>query len=114
VKKHRASAGKVPVYLRITVNRKRLDISIKRKIDLAFWDDGKGQAKGSRSEAKALNLYLEQLRHHLYDCYQQLEKERKLITVEAVKNRYLGGDERGKTLKDLVEYHNEEMKHELA
>jgi site-specific recombinase XerD len=114
VKKHRASAGKVPVYLRITVNRKRLDISTKRKIDLTYWDDGKGQAKGSRSEAKALNLYLEQVRHHLYDCYQQLEKERKLITAEAVKNRYLGEDERGKTLKDLLEYHNEEMKHELA
>ena len=114
IKKHRVSAGKVPVYLRITVNRKRLDLSIKRKIELSIWDEGKGQAKGSRSEAKALNLYLEQVRHHLYDCYQQLEQERKLVTAEAIKNRYLGEDERGKTLKDLLEYHNEEMKSELA
>ena len=61
-----------------------------------------------------LNAYLKQVRNHLYDCQQQLERERKLITAEAIKSRYLEHDERGKTLKELPEYHNEEMKDKLA
>jgi len=114
VKKHRVSQGKVPVYCRVTVNGVSRDISIKRKIELDRWDNNRGNAKGSRNEIKALNAYLEQVRNRLYESVQDLEKERKLLTAESVKNRYLGKDDRGKTLKQLIEYHNEEMKDELA
>ena len=114
VKKHRISNGKVPVYVRLTINGKRLDISAKRKIPLDNWDEIRGIARGSKNEAKILNNYLEQVRHRLYDCAQELEKERKLLTAEAIKHRYLGSDDYGKTLKQLIEYHNEEMKDELA
>ena len=55
-----------------------------------------------------MNAYLEQVRNQLYDCQQQLERERKLITAESIKSRYLGQDERGKTLKEIIKYHNEE------
>ncbi len=114
IKKHRLSDGKAPVYVRITVDSKRIDLSVKRKVELDRWDETRGLAKGNRPDVKALNTYLEQIRSQLYDCQQQLERERKLITAESVKSRYLGQDERGKTLKELVEYHNEEMKGELA
>ena len=114
VKKHRISNGKVPVYVRLTINGKRLDISAKRKILLDNWDEIRGTVRGSKNEAKALNNYLEQVRHSLYECAQELEKEGKLLTAEAIKYRYLGNDDRGRTLKQLIEYHNEEMKDELA
>ena len=114
VKKYRASDGKAPIYVRITVDSKRIDLSIKRKVAIDRWDEGRGMAKGNRQDVKTLNAYLEQIRNQLYECQQQLEKERKLITAESIKNRYLGQDERGKTLKELIEYHNEEMKDELA
>lgn len=114
VKKHRSFHGKAPIYARITVDGKRTDLSIKRKVESDRWDEVKGSARGNKPEVKVLNKYLEQVRSHLYECQQQLENERKLITAEAIKNRYLGQDERGKTLKELIEYHNEEMKSELA
>ena len=114
VKKHRASHGEVPIYVRITVDGKRVDLSIKRKVALDRWDESRGTAKGNRPDVKALNAYLEQVRNKLYDCQQQLERERKLVTAELIKSRYLGQDERGKTLKEIIEYHNEEMKDELA
>ena len=114
VKKHRISHGEAPIYVRITVDGKRLDLSIKRRVDLDRWDETRGLAKGNRQETKILNAYLEQVRNQLYDCQQQLERERKLITAESIKGRYLGQDERGKTLKEIIEYHNKEMKDELA
>ncbi len=114
IKKYRSTDGKSPIYARITVNGKRVDLSIKRKVEFERWDENRGTVKGNRQDIKMLNAYLEQVRNHLYECHQQLERERKLITAEAIKSRYLGQDERGKTLKELVEYHNEEMKDELA
>ncbi|MEK6480144.1 site-specific integrase [Catalinimonas sp. 4WD22] len=114
VKKHRVSKGEVPIYVRITVNGNRVDLSIKRKVLLDRWDERRGLAKGNKQDIKSLNIYLEQVRNQLFDCHHQIEKERKLLTAEAIKNRYIGRDERGKTLKELIEYHNEEMKDELA
>ena len=114
VKKHRVSNDEVPIYVRITVDGKRVDLSIRRKVALDRWDESRGTAKGNRPDVKTLNAYLEQVRNKLYDCQQQLERERKLVTAESIKSRYLGQDERGKTLKEIIEYHNEEMKDELA
>ena len=42
--------GTTPIYMRITVNGKRLDISVKRTIVDKNWHAGKGMAKGSREE----------------------------------------------------------------
>ena len=114
VKKHRANNGEVPIYVRITVDKKRVDLSIRRRVALERWDENRGVAKGNRQNSRMLNIYLEQVRTRLYECQQQLELERQLVTAEAIKNRYLGQDDRGKTLKELVEYHNGEMKDELA
>jgi hypothetical protein len=99
IKKHRISHEKVLVYVRFTENGKSRDISLKRKIAVDRWDSNRGTAKGSRDEIKVLNTYLEQVRNHLYECTQELEKKRKLFTAEAIKNRYLGKDDWGKTLK---------------
>ena len=106
--------GQVPIYVRISVNAKRLDMSVQRKIALERWDEVRGIARGTKEEIKQLNGYLDQVKSQLIACKESLVQERKLITTEAIKSRYLGQDERGKTLIELMEYHNEEMKYELA
>ncbi|MEQ9442881.1 MAG: Arm DNA-binding domain-containing protein [Cyclobacteriaceae bacterium] len=73
VKKHRLTQGKVPIYVRIIVNRKRVDLSIKRKVAVDHWDEWKGAAKGNREDIQALNHYLEQVRNQLFECHRQLE-----------------------------------------
>ncbi len=54
--------GMAPIYARITVNSKRCEVSIKRKVPVESWNFGKGMAKPSSSENKQLNSYLEQIR----------------------------------------------------
>ena len=114
VKKYKAKNGLAPIYARITVKGKYLDVSLKRKVELDNWDERSGTTKGRKSEAHQLNQYLEQVRNRFYECREELEKERKLVTPEAVKNRYLGNDQQGQTLMELIHYHNTEMKSVLT
>ena len=114
VKKYKAKSGLAPIYARITVKGKYLDVSLKRKVELDNWDERSGTTKGRKSEAHQLNQYLEQVRNRFYECREELEKERKLVTPEAVKNRYLGNDQQGQTLLELIKYHNTEMKSVLT
>ncbi|EMR00622.1 site-specific integrase [Cesiribacter andamanensis] len=114
IKKYKRKGEQAPLYARITVDGKSLDLSLKRKAPLHNWDEGKGTVKGNKEEIRTLAAYLEQVRNRLYDCRQELEKERRLLTAEAIKQRYLGEDESGKTLEELMQYHAEEMKEELA
>lgn len=98
------------IFVRITVNGKRSEISLKRNLSQKLWDKSKGKVKGNSQEARALNSYIQQVRNKLYDSYSELQKEGKLITVATVKSRYLGTDEQHRTLLQLVSYHNKTMK----
>ncbi len=97
------------IFVRITVNGKRSEISLKRNVSQKLWDKNKSKVKGNTQEARALNNYIQQVRNKLYDSYSELQKEGKLITVATVKSRYLGTDEQHRTLLQLVSYHNKTM-----
>lgn len=51
-------ATEATVYARITVNGRRSEVSLKKKIDPKFWDEAKGRAKGKRDESASLNITL--------------------------------------------------------
>ena len=109
----RLNNNQVPVYARVTVNGKRVNISLKRKVILSEWDSAKSKLKGSNQEAKLFNRFLEQVRSQIYLAYEQLLSENKLINAQAIKARYLGEDEQHRSLLELFEYHNTTMSKNL-
>jgi integrase len=107
LRKYKATTdGKVPIYVRITVNGHRTDLSVKRSIDPANWNASRGMAKGSKQEVTNLNNYLEQYRSGIVESYQELFLQQKLITATLVKNRFTGQDKVEYTLCKLIEFHN--------
>lgn len=106
-------SDKALVFVRITVNGRRSEISLKRRVSQQLWDTSKGKVKGNSQAARALNNYIQQVRNELYDAYAELQKEGELITVVTLKSRYLGTDQQSRTLLELVAYHNEVMKRVL-
>lgn len=61
----------MPIYLRITVNGKRAELSASRECDPALWNTKKGNITGNKEEAKILNSYLDKMKagniqFHLY------------------------------------------------
>ncbi|MDP3912164.1 MAG: site-specific integrase [Bacteroidota bacterium] len=105
--------GLAPIYARITVNSKRCEVSIKRKISIDSWNSGKGMAKPSTNENKQLNSYLEQIRKMVVESYQDLVLSKQVITTEAIKNKFLGLDISDMTLCKLIDYHNTNGKESL-
>lgn len=108
-RKSRSDSKLLNIYCRITINSKRSEISLKRSIPVNNWDNSKGKARGSTTNIRILNSYLDSVYNKLLNCHKQLLDEDKLITSNAIKARFLGFDNIHKTLKDLIEYHNTSM-----
>ena len=93
------------VYARITVETRRIEISLKKTIAVEEWNKARGMAKGFSPEAKKFNSYLEQVRARLTDAYRELQVNKEKITPENIKALFLG-DSDEHTLIELVDYHN--------
>ncbi|PSL07150.1 site-specific integrase [Cecembia rubra] len=111
---NKAKDGLLPIYARVTVDGRRVEISLKRWIKPGDWNGTKGMAKGSREEIKSLNYYLDEDRARIMECYQEMQVQKRLITADAIKSMFLGTDQKDFTLCKLVDYHNQTMRDTLA
>lgn len=102
------------LYARITVDQKRLNISLKKKIPIALWDAQKKKAKGNSAIARQINEYLAQVNAQLFQCYQDLKFQNQLISAQLIKSTFLGEGENHKTLNNLIEYHANKISNTLA
>lgn len=114
VNSSRIKNDEVPIYARITVDGKRANFSLQRRIKLSDWDPERGIVKGTRQQSKLMNKYLEQVRSKVYQSYEDLFSENKFLTAQTIKSRFLGADKLFKTLKELFDYHNEVSRQSLS
>ena len=107
----KAKQGKAPIYCRITVNGQRSEFSIKRSVELNLWQNGK--VKGNSEEARRLRAYLKQVEAKLFEHYRNLIAEDTLLDADMIKNAYLGIRTEQRTLCELMDYHNIQLKDSL-
>ncbi len=111
----RAKNNEAEIYARITVNGKRVNLSLKRKANLDQWDTRIKRIKGNNPFARQTNQYLEEVHSQIFQIYQDLKYKGELITAELVKAHYTGGtDDKGKSLIDIIKYHNAKTANTLA
>lgn len=109
----RAVNNKANIYIRVTLNGQRVNISLKKKINIDTWDEKLQRAKGTVKDSRILNLYLNDVQSKVYRIYQDFKKEEKPFTSQMVKARFLGEDRRRFSFQNLIDYHNEKMQHKL-
>lgn len=108
VKKDKEKNGKFPVYVRITVDGVRKDLSMKQWVMQEQWNYAKGMAKG-KAEANELNIFLKRARGKVLSDYKEFLLNNQVITAEVLKRKFFGFDENTKTFLELIDYHNENM-----
>lgn len=109
IRKLTSKIDTIKVYARVTVDGKRAEFSLNRELQVSLWDEKRKRGKGFSKYVISLNKYLDQVFTGLHEAHRQLLQEEVDITSAGIKARYLGEDEKGKTLLDLITYHNTAM-----
>lgn len=103
----RAKNNLAVIYARITINGRKLNISLKRKAEVNLWNPKKQRVRGTCAKSKGLNQFLDQEYSKLFQCYQDLRIEGKVLSPENIKSKYFGDLDQLVSLEDLFKYHNE-------
>jgi len=69
------------VFARISVNGRRFEISLKKKVSPQNWDDAKGKARGTKDEIRKLNEHIERIRTLIADGYHELIQQKKWLQL---------------------------------
>lgn len=107
--KAKATNDGLPLFARITVDGKRAEISLKRKVDPNNWNAKAGQLDGKGEEVRATNNYIAQIKSEILKIYNQMQMFDEFITAEAIKVRFTGEKEEKRTILQVFDYHNEQM-----
>ena len=97
------------IYLRITIDGIRTEISTQRQCDPKKWISQAGRVNGKTEEMRTLNNYLDAVEHRIYDIHKELIAGDMEITGEMIKSKFLGISERPRIVVEIYKYHNEQV-----
>jgi len=101
--------GAVPVYLRVTVNGKPVEMSTGKKCTPTLWNGKAGHMEGTKAEVKMFNAYLDKMKADVSAAHTLLCLENAELTAESIKCRYFGKSDHAHTLLEAIKIHNNNM-----
>jgi len=104
--------GEIPIYLRITVNGERAEISTNRKIELIKWDAIQQRAKGRTESARILNDHLDNLQNRVNHDFNFFNEKREEITATVLRDSLIGKNIKKYYLIQIFEMSNSLIKQE--
>ena len=81
----KSANGKVPIYLRITLDSTRAEIATKRCVLPAKWNTIAQKIIGNSEEAHSLNAYLKSLEQQVYTTHKDLMESKVPLTARNLK-----------------------------
>jgi site-specific recombinase XerD len=105
--------GLVPLYARVTVDGKRAEISLKKKLNLKKWDVRTGFMKGSGEDVRITNKYINEVSNELFEIYMDFNRNGKTVSADDIKIKFTGQvdvDVPGRSLLEVFDEHNREIK----
>lgn len=97
------------IYLRITVDGVRTEISTQRNCEADKWNSTLSRVNGKTEEVKSVNSYLEALQFRIYEIHKDLTANAQEITGESIKTQFLGITEKPRLLVEIYEHHNQQF-----
>ncbi|MEM7484206.1 MAG: site-specific integrase [Bacteroidota bacterium] len=98
------------IYLRITVNGKRVEVSTMLKVPISKWNAKANKVIGYSIEARQNNRQLDIIKNRVYEIYQNLSKDdRNIISAKIIRDEYIGANKKQKLILELFIEHNLRM-----
>ncbi len=108
--KKKNKRGLAPIYLRLTVDRKRMEFSISRRIQPEYWNGRLQKVMGNNLKEKEINTHINNLRHKLNKIHQVLLDNDRPITAEEMIAHLKGENKpKPKMTLEVFKEHNEQM-----
>lgn len=102
--------GLLPIYVRLTVDGKRLEFSTKKFVEKTKWSNELSKMKGTSEEARSINSYLDLMKSKVLDAQMELLHRNEALSIENFKNKLLGTGERQRMLIPIFQDHNNKIK----
>ena len=106
--------GKLPIYVRLTVNGERLEFSSKKFIDKTKWSPELAKMKGQSDEARSINGYLDMMRNKVLGAELQLINKKEELSIENFQTILLEKERNVRMLIPIFQDHNDRMKELLG
>jgi len=106
------SNGLVPLYARVTVEGKRAEISLKKKLNLKKWDARTGFMKGNGDEVRVTNRYINEISNELFQIYTAFNRNGENFSADDIKIKFTGQalvELPSKSLLEIFDEHNQEI-----
>jgi len=110
IKKSKADRNeKTNIYLRITLDGRRSEFSIHRKVHIDWWNSRTQLAMGNSIEAREINRHLGVLKNKVYSIQQNFERENQPYSATDLRDVLLGKDKNLKMLLEKFQEHNDKV-----
>ncbi len=101
--------GDAPIYLRITVNGKRAEISTNRRANPDLWDKSSERVAGRNEPARIINTVLNNLVSKVEKYFSSFDVRDEIISVDQIIAELKGSGRNQMTLIKAFEYHNSKL-----
>ena len=111
-KSQKDKKGLIPIYLRITLNGVRTELSANRKVEALKWDSNTQRGKGKSEEVRTLNDHLDHLENQVKHDFNSLNNRNAEISAEILHDMLTGKNQKRYSLVTLFETNNKLIEQE--
>lgn len=103
------SAGKTTIFLRITLDSRRSEFSVHRKVHLDLWNSRTQLVMGNSADAQEINRHLSDIKNRIYSIQRNFEQDKASYSASDMRDVLLGKDKTKKMLLEIFQEHNDEV-----
>lgn len=102
-------SGKMPIYIRLAIEGRRIELSAQRDCEPDKWNSRAGRKIGNKEDVRLLNSYLDTLQNRAHEAHRHLIDHGIAVTSENLKSMFSSKGEKAITVLEVFRKHNDEM-----
>ncbi|MFT6923328.1 MAG: site-specific recombinase XerD [Crocinitomicaceae bacterium] len=109
--KQKEKNGRIPLYIKVSVDSKKVVISTTHFIEMSHWDKKQNKLKFNAPDSRQLNAFIDRTRNIIQQQFLDSSARGVMVSSLELKNSFLGIEEEDpkKTLLQAIDFHNLKM-----